>query len=173
MADQKKPTTPVAPTASAPKITTSTATSIPFDQFTESTLSAVLRAANAQRLGHVPIVIGVIFHPGLGGGGGGYGTQQSCGFASTIKPFFTQCYQQHMLFMFDLWNPTDVQNNWQSPLWMAVYGTAESRALPVRARPRPSRSCSTAPFPFVLDHSSRVAGRRGKPRLYATFFRSL
>jgi hypothetical protein len=114
MADEKKPTTPVKPTASAPKATTTqTATSIPFDQFTESTLSAVLRAANSQRLGHVPIVIGVIFHPGLGGGGGGYGTQQSCGFASTIKPFFTDCYQQHMLFMFDLWNPTDVQNHWQ------------------------------------------------------------
>ena len=117
MADKKKPTTPGAPIASAPKVTTTTAaTSIPFDRFTESTLSAVLRAANAQRLGHVPIVIGVIFHPGLGGvggGGGGYGTQPSCGFASTIKPFFTDCYQQHMLFMFDLWNPTDVQNNWQ------------------------------------------------------------
>jgi hypothetical protein len=30
-----------------------------------------------------------------------------------------------------------------------------------------------APYPFVLDHSSSVCRRRGKPRLYATFFRSL
>jgi hypothetical protein len=29
------------------------------------------------------------------------------------------------------------------------------------------------PFPFVLDHSSWVSRRRGKPRLYATFFRNL
>jgi hypothetical protein len=29
------------------------------------------------------------------------------------------------------------------------------------------------PFPFLLDHSSRVSRRRGTPRLYATFFRSL
>jgi hypothetical protein len=35
--------------------------------------------------------------------------------------------------------------------------------------------CGTAkalPFPFVLDHSSGV-GRRGKPRLYSTFFCNL
>ena len=136
MADQKKPTTPStptasAPTASAPKLTTPrTATSISFDQFTESTLAAVLRAANAQRLGHVPIVIGVIFHPGLGGTGGGYGTQQSCGFASTIKPFFTQCYQQHMSFMFDLWNPTDVQNNWQG-----IHDAVASGSMPAPGCP--------------------------------------
>ena len=93
MADEKKPAAPGAPAVNAPKAaTTSTATSIPFDQFTESTMSAVMRAANANKLSHVPIVIGLIFHPGLGGsGGGGYGTQPSCGFASTIKPFFTQC----------------------------------------------------------------------------------
>ena len=97
MADQKKPATPIVPAASAPKVTTaSTATSIPFDQFTESTMSAVMRAANANRLSHVPIVIGLIFHPGLGGIGGYGGTQATCGFASTVKPFFTSCYQQHM-----------------------------------------------------------------------------
>jgi hypothetical protein len=26
-------------------------------------------------------------------------------------------------------------------------------------------------YPLVLDHSSESAGRRGKPRLYSTFFR--
>jgi hypothetical protein len=116
MAEEKKRAAPSAPAASAPKVTTtSTATSIPFEQFTESTMSAVMRAANANQLSHVPIVVGVIFHPGLGGiGGYGGGTTSTCGFAATIRPFFTDCYQQHMQFMFDLWNPTDVQNNWQA-----------------------------------------------------------
>lgn len=133
MADQKKPTTPSALTASTPKITTtSAAASIPFDRFTESTLSAVLRAASAQRLGHVPIVIGVIFHPGLGGtGSGGYGgTQPSCGFASTVKPFFTDCYRQHMSFMFDLWDPTAVQNNWQG-----IHDAVASGSMPAPGCP--------------------------------------
>jgi hypothetical protein len=119
MADEKKP--PSAPAAGAPKAAAANvATSIPFDQFTESTMSAVMRAANANKLSHVPIVIGLIFHPGLGGIGG-YGTQTSGGFASTIKPFFTDCYRQHMLFMFDLWSATDVQNNWQT-IFDAVNG---------------------------------------------------
>lgn len=131
MADKKKPAAPSAPAASAPKATTaSTATRISFDQFTESTMAAVLRAANAQKLGHVPIVIGVIFHPGLGGFGG-YGTQQSsCGFAATVKPFFTDCYQQHMAFMFDLWNPTDVQNNWQ-----AIHDAVNGGSMPAPGCP--------------------------------------
>src|SRR5215831_18783259 len=102
MANEKKPTTASTKATSAPKVTATAAprpapaaaASIPFDQFTESTMSAVLRAANAQKLGHVPIVIGLIFHPGLGGYGGG--TTATCGFAATVKPFFTQCYQQHM-----------------------------------------------------------------------------
>jgi hypothetical protein len=130
MADKKKPTIPSVPVASIAKVSpASTATSIPFDKFTESTLAAVLRAANAQRLGHVPIVIGVIFHPGLGGGGG-YGTQSSCGFASTVKPFFTECYQQHMSFMFDLWNPADVQNNWQGIHDAVANGTMPAAGCP-------------------------------------------
>ena len=37
-----------------------------------------------------------------------------------------------------------------------IYGTAEA-----------------VPFPFVLNHSSWVSRRRGKPRLYATFLRRL
>lgn len=130
---RKAATTKALPQASAAKVApVRTAASIPFDQFTESTMAAVLRAASAQRLGHVPIVIGLIFHPGLGGVGGGYGggTTTTCGFASTIKPFFTQCYQQHMAFMFDLWNPTDVQNNWQ-----AIHDAVSSGSMPAPGCP--------------------------------------
>src|SRR5262245_43907592 len=103
MAKPKKPRTPSQRTQSAPASSTPkvTATSIPLDQLTEAAMSAVLRAASAQKLQRAPIVI--IFHPGFG-----YGTQPSSGFASTIKPFFTECYRQHMLFMFDLWNSTAV-----------------------------------------------------------------
>jgi len=49
------------------------AASIPFDQFTEQTLSAILRAVEAQKLAHRPIIIGIIWVPqleGLGGRGG-------------------------------------------------------------------------------------------------------
>lgn len=34
-------------------------------------------------------------------------------FESTIKPYFTDCYHQHMLFFCDLWLASDVQANWQ------------------------------------------------------------
>jgi hypothetical protein len=116
MADKKKPVTTTTPTVAAPTIAKTaaptTAASIPFDQFTESTLGAVMRAAKAHGLSHVPIVIGVIFHPGLGGG---YGSgPATCGFASTVKPFFTDCYRQHMMSFFDLWDPAACQSNWQA-----------------------------------------------------------
>lgn len=132
MAKEKKPITGSTPAPTAPKVaTTSTGTSIPFDKFTESTMAAVLRAASAQRLSHVPIVIGIIFHPGLGGSGsGGYGTQPSCGFAATVKPFFTDCYRQHMMFMFDLWDPTAVQNNWQ-----AIHDAVANGSMPAAGCP--------------------------------------
>jgi hypothetical protein len=39
------------------------ATSIAFDQFTESTLGAILRAVEAQKLPHLPIIIGIIWNP--------------------------------------------------------------------------------------------------------------
>jgi hypothetical protein len=35
-------------------------------------------------------------------------------FATTIKPYFTECYRQHMSFMFDLWSLDDVQTNWDA-----------------------------------------------------------
>lgn len=131
MAKETKPVTPGKPAPIVPATTTaSTATSIPFDKFTESTMAAVLRAASAQRLSHVPIVIGIIFHPGLGGTGGGYGTQPSSGFASTVKPFFTDCYRQHMMFMFDLWDPTAVQNNWQ-----AIHDAVANGSMPAPGCP--------------------------------------
>jgi hypothetical protein len=42
---------------------TKKAPSIPFDQFTESTLAAVFRAVEAQKLPHLPIIIGIIWNP--------------------------------------------------------------------------------------------------------------
>lgn len=49
------------------------AASIPFDQFTESTLAAVLRAVELQKLPRSPIIIGIIWLPkglpGLEGAG--------------------------------------------------------------------------------------------------------
>jgi hypothetical protein len=118
----------IAPPVAAAMPVRTAAASIPFDQFTESTLGAVMRAAKAHNLSHVPIVIGVIFHPGLGGG---YGViQNTCGFASTVKPFFTDCYRQHMLFMFDLWDPAAVQQNWQ-----AIHDSVAGGSMPAPGCP--------------------------------------
>src|SRR6266700_1788228 len=81
-----------------------------FEHFTESTLNAVFRAAKSNRVVHGPILIGVLVNPGTYGG-----TQMvTCGFASVVKPFFTDCYRSHMLFKFDLWDPAAVQQNWQA-----------------------------------------------------------
>jgi hypothetical protein len=93
-----------------------TAAQITFERFTESTLSAVLRAASAHQLTHRPVIIGIVFNPA-----GGYGTTVTCGFAAVVKPFFTECYRQHMLFMFDLWDPNAVKTNWQQ-IFNAVNG---------------------------------------------------
>ena len=35
-------------------------------------------------------------------------------FTTTIKPYFTECYREHMSFMFDLWNPSEVCANYDS-----------------------------------------------------------
>ncbi len=40
--------------------------SIRFDEFTESTMRAILRAVEAQKLPHGPILIGIIWRPELG-----------------------------------------------------------------------------------------------------------
>ena len=104
---------------------------ITFDQFTESAMGAVLRAVTANRVQHAPIIIGVIWHPGLiGFGGGGYGA--TCGFASTVAPFFTDCYRDHMMFMFDLWDKTAVQNNWQ-----AIHDAVANGSMPAAGCPGP------------------------------------
>ena len=58
-----------------------TAAQITFERFTESTLSAVLRAASAHQLTHRPVIIGIVFNPA-----GGYGTTVTCGFAAVVKP---------------------------------------------------------------------------------------
>jgi len=95
-------------------------------------MGAVLRAANAQNLSHVPIIIGVIFHPGLGGGFGGYGgAPPTCGFASTVKPFFTDCYHTHMLAQgLDLWDPAACQTS-----WTAIFNEVNSGSMPAPGCP--------------------------------------
>jgi hypothetical protein len=46
-------------------------------------------------------------------------------FSGTIKPYFTDCYRDHMTFMFDLWSLADVQNNWQ-----AIYDAVDNGSMP-------------------------------------------
>jgi hypothetical protein len=97
-----------------------------FEHFTESTLSAVFRAAKNQRVTHGPILIGVLINPG------GYGGTQmvTCGFAAVVKPFFTDCYRSHMLFMFDLWDAASVQANWQ-----AIHDAIDGGSMPLPGCP--------------------------------------
>ena len=116
MANTKKKTAIIAAKTSVPSPpAVKAAPQITFEQFTESSMGAVLRAVSAQKLAHQPIIVGLIWHPGLGTGTGGYGGQTStCGFAATVKPFFTSCYREHMSFMLDLWDPGAVQANWQA-----------------------------------------------------------
>jgi hypothetical protein len=49
--------------ANEPKTPPSGADRITFEQFTESTVGAVLRAAQAHKLPHAPIIIGIIWNP--------------------------------------------------------------------------------------------------------------
>jgi len=49
--------------ANDPKAPTTPAAQITFEQFTETTLRAVLRAVEAQKLPHRPIIIGIIWNP--------------------------------------------------------------------------------------------------------------
>jgi hypothetical protein len=46
-------------------------------------------------------------------------------FADTIKPYFSECYREHMSFMFDLWSPDDVKANWQ-----AIYNAVQNKSMP-------------------------------------------
>jgi hypothetical protein len=36
------------------------------------------------------------------------------GFEAKIKPYFTQCYRDHMAFIFDLWSHDEVVANWNA-----------------------------------------------------------
>jgi hypothetical protein len=47
------------------------------------------------------------------------------GFLTTIKPYFTACYRDHMLFMMDLWDSADVEGNWQ-----AIFDSVENGSMP-------------------------------------------
>ena len=100
---------------------------ITFDEFTESTLNAVLRAARTHQFNHGPIVIGVVVHPGVGGYGG---LMTTCGFNDVIKPFFTECYRSHMLFKFDLWDKNAVQQNWQG-----IHDAVANGSMPIPGCP--------------------------------------
>lgn len=46
-------------------------------------------------------------------------------FLKDIKPYFSACYRQHMLFMLDLWLASDVQGNWQG-----IYDSVETKQMP-------------------------------------------
>jgi len=91
-----------------------------FEQFTENTLNAIFRAARLHNVTHGPITIGVVIGPG------GYGGHtMTCGYAAVVKPFFTDCYRSHMLFMFDLWDAAQVQANWQQ-----IHDAVQSGSMP-------------------------------------------
>jgi hypothetical protein len=92
-----------------------------FEHFTESTLSAVFRAARLHGVTPGPLSIGV--HIGAGGSYGGHAL--TCGFANVVKPFFIDCYRMHMLFMFDLWEPAQVQANWQG-----IFDACQNDSMP-------------------------------------------
>lgn len=136
MADEPKaPSSGTSSTTSSSTAASSAAPQITFSQFTESTMGAVLRAVDAEGLPHQPIIIGLIWHPGLGGlgtgGTGGYGTTPSCGFAATVQPFFTDCYHDHMLAQgLDLWDAATVQSNWTS-----IYNIVNSGQMPAPGCP--------------------------------------
>lgn len=47
------------------------------------------------------------------------------GFEATIKPYFTRCYRDHMLFMFDLWSLGGVVANWD-----VINDSVKNRRMP-------------------------------------------
>ena len=55
------------------------------------------------------------------------GYTAAVGFDQTIKPYFTACYRQHMMFMFDLWSAADCQDNWD-PINDSVVNKSMPRA---------------------------------------------
>ena len=97
-----------------------------FEHFTESTLSAIFRAARLHGVTPGPLSIGV--HIGAGGSYGGH--MLTCGYANVVKPFFTDCYRSHMMFMFDLWDPAQVQANWQG-----IFDACQNGSMPAPGCP--------------------------------------
>jgi hypothetical protein len=47
------------------------------------------------------------------------------GFVATIKPYFSACYRQHMIFFCDLWSVSAVEVNWQD-----IYDSVKSGRMP-------------------------------------------
>ena len=84
------------------------------------------------------------------------GHQISCGFAAVVKPFFTDCYRNHMMFMFDLWDPAAVQANWQG-----TYDAVQKRVNAGGGMPRHVQPERPPPGLPVLDGP-------GVPALVAT-----
>jgi hypothetical protein len=46
-------------------------------------------------------------------------------FEQTIKPYFTDCYRQRMMFYCDLWSASDCQGNWQD-----IYDAVADGSMP-------------------------------------------
>jgi hypothetical protein len=51
-------------------------------------------------------------------------------FQQTIKPYFTQCYQQKMLFYCDLWSAQDCQTFWQD-----IFDAVNNGSMPKQGCP--------------------------------------
>jgi hypothetical protein len=46
-------------------------------------------------------------------------------FLGTIKPYFTTCYRERMMFYCDLWSSRDCQANWQD-----IYDSVANGSMP-------------------------------------------
>ena len=64
--------------------------------------------------------------PTYGGSGAGGGANAGPPFSTTVKPYFTECYRQHMIDMgFDLWSPGDCKDQFDS-----IFGAVKSGHMP-------------------------------------------
>jgi hypothetical protein len=73
-------------------------------------------------------------------------------FATDIKPLFTAADQQHMSFMFDLWDYDDVKSNASD-----IYDAVSAGRMPVDAnnKPRPWPKDQVATFKQWMDEGSQ------------------
>lgn len=69
------------------------------------------------------------------------------GFQSTIKPFFTPCYRSHMISVMDLdlWDPDQVQSNWDGINSAVTAGTMPKAGCPEGVWDKPTQK------PFLAD----------------------